>query len=363
MKKICGSYDNGPCDDMTVPEFEHLVFIFPSSSVKCGNKYSWSPSCGVTESFTHGLEDLAEFLCDDADGFDGVCDGSSGVTGIAFIDDDSQVMIMGMSNGGGAATFGAVKYAKITGAVAVDYYGHGGGSSDQIATWLPANAGSPISFLKVYTACDSTFYFDDGFTSGSTTFAGTYGLSTAAAVAVAYPAGGSAPAWFVETAYTSADMAVYFARHGNSACDDTVICHAGKMEAESTLSHTCTGNQIHNWVNSYADWPNDVLEWVHDPTPPPSPPSGGGGSHGGGPTIFPGKPGKDIKKGAKSKKVLTKKTDIPAMALGPPPTKLGKFSTDLKPNKKLPTEKEFNEDQNLFKKPTLKYSFFSRGRF
>merc|ERR1719453_2555053 len=74
MIKICGhgiGGGSGPCDDMTVPEFEHLVFIFPSSSMTSGNKYTWSSSNGNTETFSAGLENLAQFLCGDADGFAG----------------------------------------------------------------------------------------------------------------------------------------------------------------------------------------------------------------------------------------------------------------------------------------------------
>jgi hypothetical protein len=355
MDKICGSYNDGPCDDMTNPEFEHLVFIFPSSSMVSYNKFTWSSSNGNTETFTAGLENLAEFLCNDEDGFDGPCDGSAGVTGIGHIDDLSQVMILGMSNGGGAGVYGAVKYNKITGVVAVDYYGQNGPSETnaQISTWLPANTGSPLAFVKVYTACDSSFFQNSGFTTGSVTFASVYTLSAGAAVPVLYPTAATAPAWFVEYSWTSADMAVYFARHGSSDCDDTTICHAG-------TGTTCSGNQIHNWLNHYADYPNDVLEWVHDPSPPPSPPAVVGISNP--PKIKISHPIKEAKK-------FPKTTCLREMPAGPPPTKLGTFPTSKKTGK-LPNEFEFVMDEKKApgltmksKTGTLLYRTFSRGRF
>jgi hypothetical protein len=359
MDKICGSYASSVCDNMAISDFEHLVFVFPSSSLTFQGTYTWSSSNGVTTTFTSGLENLATFMCGNSDAMDGPCATTSALSSNLYISGPSEVMIMGMSNGGGAATFGIVKYAKITAAVAVDFYGY-----QSISTWLPANAGSSLPFLKIYTACDSAFYEDAGITTGSVTFATVYGLTEGAQYSVAYPAAGASPAWFIETPYTSADSKFYFAVHGGASCNsvDCTICHDGKAEQKSQPNWSCNGGQVHTWINNYADYANDALEWVFDPSPPPSPPAGT--------TVFPVAPSKPSKPSIGSgkpdkgpKKKLPMITSMPAVPLGPPPT-LGKFPAALKPNKKVPSMKELSDEEKYpFGKPTFSFRMPRRSFF
>jgi hypothetical protein len=368
MDKCCGEdYANGPCDNLAIDEFEHLVFVFPSSSYSNDGSYTWSGTNGDSSTYTVGLGNLATFMCGSSDAFSSSCPGGGVIGGVGLIDTTSEVMIMGMSNGGGAATFGVVKYAKITAAVAVDFYGPcsaSNGGCASMASWLPGNAGPSLPWLKIYTACDSQFYMTDGVTSGATTFASVFGLSAGTAYNMEYPEVATAPAWFQEYPFTSSDSELYFAVHGGgTACNvgDTTICHEHKQEQKSNPNYQCDGLKVHNWLNKYADYPNDVLEWVAPPAPPPSPPSSTG------PTVYtprikPSKP-TQCEKGkpcsVKGKK-LPMVTGLPPMAKKPEP----KIGSPPAP-KVMPklTKSAFKEAYKFVEEEPPKFSFSRGGRF
>lgn len=215
-------------------------------------------------------------MCDDTDAFTAsTCDGASSTIGLAGIDDDTEVMIMGMSNGGGMATYGVVKYPRISGAVAVDFYG-----AADITSWLPSAAGATLGDLKIYTACDSAFYWTQGVTTGSVTFSSVYSLTAGTPSGVQSPAGGSSAVWFTVTPYTAPGSKLDFAVHGESgspaSCNAAMICHAHKQEQLSNPYYSCPAGTVHVWVNYFVDWGNDILAWVMVPAPPPSPPTTGG---------------------------------------------------------------------------------------
>merc|ERR1711988_1936069 len=88
---------------------------------------------------------------------DGTCDGTGWLSSYR-INSLTQTMIVGFSNGGGAATFGNWVFSgAVTKAVAIDYHAHTN-MDNWLEAWCPSTPCSDGLALKVYYSCGSNMY-------------------------------------------------------------------------------------------------------------------------------------------------------------------------------------------------------------
>jgi hypothetical protein len=249
------------CPKMMVAALEHLVFFNPQSGIMAGNVNAWGSNTGNTHTYGEGILALSEMACGNLDLFTAGCN-SGGMVGSLFTTTaDTEIMMIGFSNGGGLAVYAHVMMPKVTKAVAVDYYA--GSGSQPVGTtpsWIPHQSGTGELNLKIYTACASPFYQTVAVTTGTVTFMAFAGLTFTSSYAAFYPPPGTSPTniGFFEYPYIGANGEMYYAVHGLGStgnCDSNVI----------------TGN-IHVKVANYPGYLQDVLHWTVAPSPPPAPP-------------------------------------------------------------------------------------------
>jgi hypothetical protein len=256
------------CPKLMAPGLEHLVFFIPKSNIYSGAYTAWGTPHTSTSSYSQGINALGTMACGNAAFFSmggGAC--TSGMAGSMGADHLTEIMMMGLSNGGGASVYGHVLYDRVTKAVAIDYYG--ALDSQGPSSWIPYQSGNEQLNLKIYTACASAYYSTLAVTTGSTTFQAIAGLSLGSTSTVSHPPADPAndpnippnPISFTEYPYLGANGEMYYLVHG---LDSSGSCNNNQI--------TGTGNQVHTKMFNYPSYLEDVVAWTVAPSPPPAPP-------------------------------------------------------------------------------------------
>merc|ERR1719313_595050 len=232
--------------------------------------FAWNVLLDDTMGFEMGAASLAALMCGNPNAFSQNWCWGVGWLKLFGVGADSEVMMIGYSNGAGLATFALAAYSMVTSAVAIDYHAY-----SQYEIWIPIilySGGFTTFQLKVYTNCKSHFYSTEAIVPPVPL---EYTLIMAAGLSIA----GSSPyyedygGWgygylpYKEFYWTGPNNKyLKFAVHGldaSNGCTRNVIAWGNQM-------------LVHLAMPYWAGWLTDVLAWVGTGTPPaaPSPPPG-----------------------------------------------------------------------------------------
>jgi len=317
-------------------EFRHLIFVYPNSGITTHNHYSGSAKAGWqdyvndTLTFDTGAVVLATMMCGHSAWATGDACGS-GTSDLSSygVGGSSEVMVIGMSNGGAMAIYGSWKYGDtITRASSIDY-----APFWDVDTWLPTTyaSSSATGFAaKVYFGCDSAAFFTDGIVSagsGMTYWSGIGATGPDGPPTVVpignslvdeYPGGGYQSSYdFVTETFTGTDGRFFaWAVHGYST---SMVCDSNEIPddwapAMGRMMPDNMGWNIHSVLSPAVKEAlvQDILDWVSPSSaPPPAPPTGGGGYK----PVGKGKHSKQAAPAAKSASISSL-ANMPAFAEG-----------------------------------------------
>jgi len=274
------------CPVLEMNEFRHLVFVFPTSFINGyleasaethglgGWGLAWNNPLDDSLKFEQGTDALAALMCGNTNAFELEWCWGFGWLAVFGVDDSSEAMIIGFSNGAGVAAYANWAYGTtVTKAVAIDYH-----ASADTATWLPAVHASSSAAglnLKMYEACASWTFSTDGifantpsemtFGSGGNTLNDDCSLGvTSGGTSLGFDPlcyrsyGGFGYGYLTYKQFSWSETApgtrkLVWAVHGYDASNE---CTANLMAAGGSAS------DVHMFVPYFVGIVHDVLEWV-----------------------------------------------------------------------------------------------------
>merc|ERR1719454_177999 len=226
---------------------------------------AWGPNLEDTLGFEWGGNSLAALTCGNPNAFELNWCWGVGWLGLFGVTADSEVMIIGYSNGGGMAVFANAAYAMVTKAVSIDYH-----AQSQYNIWIPVVnyiSGFAGFSVKAYANCASwTFTTEAIWPDGYMTYGIAAGLIDDPVTYEDYGGWGFGFVPYRQLSWTNPidGRKLVMAVHGFDSSD------------ECTQNMMAWGNQmlVHLAMPYFVGILGDVLDWVQAaPTPPPSPPS------------------------------------------------------------------------------------------
>merc|ERR1719482_1467115 len=227
--------------------------------------FAWNPILEETLGLEYGANSLAALMCGNANAFELNWCWGVGWLGLFGVTADSEVMIIGYSNGGGMAVFANAAYAVVTKAVSIDYHGQ-----SQYNIWIPviySISGFAGFSVKAYANCASwTFTTEAIWPDGYMTYGIAAGLVDDPVTYEDYGGWGFGFVPYRQLSWTNPidGRKLVMAVHGFDSSD------------ECTQNMMAWGNQmlVHLAMPYFVGILGDVLDWVQAaPTPPPSPAS------------------------------------------------------------------------------------------
>jgi predicted esterase len=284
------------CTFMNVAGFEHLVMVFPSSTiVDPAHGSSWGDDVDDATTFDDGIDNLESMMCGGSSYFtSGVCSGTGYLATNYGVDSSSEVMMIGFSNGGACSMYANMMYgAVVTKAVAIDFHAY----TDYNA-WIASAGTMPGLATKIYYACGSYWYgfmyvlLGDMFcgfpvsNNCPSSIIAQAGLDAAESYTTATY--GPLGAWYVGETYKEwtwtessgkyITLAVEGLSDGSTTDFDSIdfgMCTSWVCTREwgSQYPDKCTPHTVHSVIEWWTDPIGDITEWITaPPPPPPSPP-------------------------------------------------------------------------------------------